>query len=227
LIGSILEKSMTTISLRDIARHLAKSKNPGARGIAVDELLHLLRNGEINAGIHFPALSPVWVPIPSSHWLAVDASKLRSSLRTNDGPGAYKERISQFVEELSRAVIESSNTDALPAELKNALSKAGKKYDVAVLAPDWGAYLAKKGLPQTISGPNRGRPTGKGWRAICELVAAHYFRETDKQLTQESVAKSVFDEAKKLNIADLPAELSIRDVIANGYRLANRSTPNK
>jgi hypothetical protein len=217
---------MNTISLRDIAKYLAKSKNPKDNGIAVDELLHLLRGGEINAGMAFPALSPVWVPITRSHWLGVDTKKFRSSLRASDGRGAYKERISRFVEEFLRAV-KSSNADVLIAELKNALAKADKKYDVAVLLPDWDAYLAKKGLPQTILGPNRGRPTGKGWHAVCELVAAHYFRETDNQLKQAPVAKAIFDEGKKLNIPGLPSELSIRDMIANGHRLADRSTSKK
>ena len=177
-----------TISLRDIGRRLAPLQQSRDK-VASDELLSLLKSGEIAAGFRFPGSAILWVKIPTHYWAQVTSAEFRqirhSRNRKNSGvytvsPGDFAEDIvTQVNEQLEKKKSEASE------EWKAVLKATTRSYEVEITEREWADYLVRHNL--TEPGPEikskSGRNQKKGWRDLSIIISAYIIKhyETMKE----------------------------------------------
>ena len=145
-----------TITLRDVARRLAPLRHSRDK-VASDELLDLLKSGEITAGFRFPGRAILWIKIPTHYWAPVTSNKFRvirySKKKKNSG--IYPVSLGEFAEDIVNQVneqFENKKTDALDA-WKAVIEATIRTYEVEITEAEWANYLARHNLVE--AGPEK------------------------------------------------------------------------
>ena len=211
-----------TITLRDVGRRLARLRRSRDK-VASDELLDLLKSGEIIAGFRFPGRAILWVNIPAHYWSTISSNKFRviRYSRNKKNSGAYKVRLGQFAEDIVNQVnkqLKNKETDASDAWIA-VLEATTRTYEVEITEQQWANYLARHNLAEP--GPEikskSGRHEKAGWRDLWIIIGAYitkHYQETREHIKIEEASKNIY----KLGLADripgLPHAPTIKDVLS-------------
>lgn len=211
-----------TIPLRDIGRRLAQLQRSRDK-VASDELLSLLKSGEITAGFRFTGRTIFWIKIPVHYWVPVRSDKFRvirySSKKKNSG--TFKVRLGQFAEDIVAQVneqLEKKKSEA-SEEWKAVLKATTHTYEVEITEREWADYLNRNNL--TEPGPEikskSGRNQKKGWRDLSIIISAYiikHYETMKEEIKAEEASKKIHEIAKAGNIIDLPSASTIKDELS-------------
>ena len=224
---------MTTeppLTLREVALLLGKIVHLPNHKPDVHRLLALLKAEELKAGFEYPGIKVYWIRIPKSYWAAVSSRKFRVLwYKTDDRrTGTYQVRIADFAGEFVQVVSqETTGTDAVLAEMKQALLAARQRYEVVITNEEWTKYLERNQIPASALQKRSyaGRPPKDLWRQLAPIIAAHMMT-FDKELLDSrdysAIATSVYTLASKEGINGLPDVDRIKDVISKAFAQAEK-----
>jgi hypothetical protein len=223
-----------TLSLREVARHLAAMRSSQRGKIDDGKLLALLKAGELKAGFEFPGLVRRWIPIPKDYWVRISSDKFRSIRRGRNKrmTGTYKVRIGRFATEYLQTVNQdigeypkseaNSMSMAQPFdELRNALAISHLAFEVVIQDKEWKKYIQSQ--PMQPGQNPRGRKQKKGWSHLAPLLAA-YMMTLDKRPSHsqdhDSLATNILAIAQAQAISDLPKRETLQKTVAQVFSQA-------
>jgi hypothetical protein len=150
-------------------------------------------------------------------------------------PGTYKVHIAEFAEEFVQTVstdLQNSSRDQenetanLLDELKEALSAASQGYEVVITEQEWTDYLQRRNLSEPADlASTVGRREKQSWRKLAIIIGAYLIKHratTGEELKVEEAAKKIYEIAKKEPTSDLPAWSTIKDVLTEIRKAADR-----
>jgi hypothetical protein len=217
------------ISLREVARRLPKVlKLPNKT--AASRLLSLLKSGDLEAGFQFPGRATRWIPISTRYWVGIGTDKIQSLVHERGNKkrsGTYKVRISEFGDELVRAVKQGLDQDrtgnqsdtlasAILDEVQRALSVASDRYEVCITEDAWNDYLRRHNLEEPAPYIRRkgGRKEKPSWRELSIIIGAYLLKHnavTQEEMKLEHAAQNIHKIALERGISELPAWQTIKD----------------
>ena len=211
-----------TITLRDVGRRLAPLRRSRDK-VASDELLDLLKSGDIIAGFRFPGRTIFWIKIPAHYWSTISSNKFRviRHSRNKKNSGAYKVRLGQFAEDIVNQVneqLKNKETDASDA-WKAVLEATVRTYEVEITEDEWTNYLDRHNLVEP--GPEikskSGRHEKTGWQDLLVIIGAYitkHYQETHEHIKIEEASKNIYKLGLADRIPDLPAAPTIKGVLS-------------
>jgi hypothetical protein len=224
---------MTTeppLTLREVALQLGKIDRLPNGKPDVHRLLALLKAEELKAGFEYPGIKVYWIRIPKSYWAGVNSRKFGVLWYKADYPksGTYQVQITDFAGEFDQVVSqETTGTDAVLAEMKNALFAARRRYEVVITNEEWTKYLERHQIPASALQKRSyaGRPPKDLWRQLAPIIASRMMT-LDKQLLDSrdysSIARSVCTLGNEEGIERLPGVDEIKDVISKAFAQAEK-----
>jgi hypothetical protein len=212
-----------TITLRDVARRLAPLRHSRDK-VASDELLDLLKSGEITAGFRFPGCTILWIKIPVIYWVPFSSNKFRiirhSSKKKNSG--VLTVQLGEFAEDIVNqlnAQLENKKTKDLD-EWKALLKATTLSYEVEITVSEWANYLNRHNLtePDPEIKSKSGRHQMPGWRDLSVIIGAyiikhHSIEKEPIKLGEASIKIHQIAQAEK--IIGLPSAPTIKEVLSN------------
>jgi hypothetical protein len=232
--SNIVAGTTLTVTLREIARRLARLPDSRSGGIADGGLLSLLKSGDLSAGFYFPGREVLWVQIPTSYWATVSSDAFRS-IRRADGDerhvGAYKVKITKFIDQYVQAMSQHLQRTGQDGEAKDwnasflaefgpALSAASRRFEVSILASEWERYTRDNSINEpgpAIKGKS-GRPPNTGWRDLVVIVGAYlvkHYETTKEDIKVEHAAEMIHAIGQEDAVVGLPATSTIKDVLTD------------
>ena len=211
-----------TITLRDAGRRLAPLRHSLDK-VASDELLDLLKSGEITAVFRFPGPSISWIKIPAIYWIPFSSERFRIIRRSNKkkNSGILTVQLGDFAEDIVNqlnAQLENKKTVALD-EWKALLQATTNVYEVEITESAWTEYLDRNNLtepgPETKS--TSGRNQKKGWRKLSVIIGAYiikHYAASKEEIKIDEASKKIHAIAKDSKIFDLPSASTIKDELA-------------
>jgi hypothetical protein len=223
-----------TITLRDVARRLAPLRHSRDK-VASDELLDLLKSGEITAGFRFPGCTILWIKIPVIYWVPFSSNKFRiirhSSKKKNSG--VLTVQLGEFAEDIVNqlnAQLENKKTKDLD-EWKALLKATTLSYEVEITVSEWANYLNRHNLtePDPEIKSKSGRHEKTGWRALSVIIGAYiikHYQETHEHIKIEEASKKIYKLAEADKIPDLPAAPTIKEMLSKIHARAEKISIN-
>ena len=209
-----MANTIETISLRTAAKQLGRLKKQKGKTIDDEQLLKLLRKGEISSGVRFDDSGIKWIEIPEAFWETVKFSQF-SSIRKNPNDlkkrGIFTVKLSQIADVYLAAVESSATGEAeILRELRKSVQHGSTDFEVEIPESNWSSYLERRGVDQSEGLGGRGAPRKEGWRELCSLIAIHMLvkHKNDKpsKMKAASIAADLYAAALKKDIDGLPAQ---------------------
>lgn len=214
-----------TLSLRTAAKQLAGTKRQKGESIAVNELLNLLRTGQVSAGVRFGDGLVNWINLPATFWGRVKSSefnRIRRSGTDKERRGMFTVTLAQIADPYLDAVKSAGKarkgSEVVLGELEKVV-RTETSLEVELLESDWQSYLQSCRIKKSDIEwqESRGAPRKEGWRELCWLVAVHMLakhrNDKPRDMNAESIAKDIYAAALKREIPGLPKEATIKDEV--------------
>jgi hypothetical protein len=212
-----------TITLRDAAQRLARTRRPKGRGIESSRLLSLLRSGELKAGFYILG-GTVWIEIPLTHWHGISSSKFRRIARTDDPKsGTYTIRANEFPDQVASIICSKIRSEPASGQhqiesgmewITDVIEATATPYEVTTKTKDFSDYLRHQGPEDSTTITNVGRKQKESWRDICSYMGAYMIAHYRQGLATDISAQQIFDLAKADGVEDLPSALTIKEQIS-------------
>jgi hypothetical protein len=220
-----------TITLRESARRLARTRNPKGTNIESGKLLNALRSGDLNAGFYFLD-GTTWMEIPYAYWRGINSNKFRIGRKQGDSrSGTYRVKANKFPIQVANALCGSEQTSerqSIPSRerLVAVIRETTKWYEVTIKTKDFLDYLQRQGLEENRSRTNVGRRRKEGWRELCSYMAAYFAahqRDRGDELVKiEQAQADIIKIAKDDQVPDLPDETTIGEQISKAIGFLER-----
>lgn len=210
------------ITLRAAGRRLARVLR--SRGtVASDELLDLLKSGEITAGFRFPGRTIVWIKIPNHYWSKVSSNKFRiiRHSKKNKKSGVFMVSLGEFAEDIALQVnenLKNKKPDA-SSEWQAVLKATIRSYEAEITEGEWTNYLSRHDLTETTPEikSKSGRNQKKGWRDLSVIISAYiikHYSNTKEEIKADEASKKIHTIAKTAGVVDLPSASTIKDELS-------------
>lgn len=211
-----------TITLRDVGRRLARLRRSRDK-VASDELLDLLKSGEITAGFRFPGRTIFWIKVPAHYWSEIRSDEFRviGYSRKKKNSGVFPVSLGDFAEDIVTQVNEQlkNNKSDASNEWKAVLEATIRTYEVEIKEAEWEDYKNRNNL--TEPGPEIKSKSGRhqlpSWRDLSVIIGAYlikHYSKTKNPIKIEWAKEKIHAIAKAENDKVLPSADTIKEVLS-------------
>jgi hypothetical protein len=211
-----------TITLRDVGRRLARLRRSRDK-VASDELLDLLKSGEITAGFRFPGRTIFWIKVPAHYWSEIRSDEFRviRYSRKKKNSGVFPVSLGDFAEDIVTQVNEQlkNNKSDASNEWKAVLEATIRTYEVEIKEAEWEDYKNRNNLtePSTEIKSKSGRHQLPSWRDLSVIIGAYlikHYSKTKNPIKIEWAKEKIHAIAKAENDKVLPSADTIKEVLS-------------